>query len=92
MHFQVVLTSGSPGLCERISSSSNLLPELAKGIVVREADLSEPNGRTLFKKECSTWLAISPAGHIRYSPAKQYDHFLHYLKLVLTIFRYTLIW
>ena len=42
MHFQVVLTSGSPVLCERISSSSNLLPELAKGIAVSAADLNEP--------------------------------------------------
>ena len=42
--------------------------------MVRVADLSEPNGRTLFKKECSTsleLLATSPAGHIRFARAKQ---------------------
>jgi len=33
-------------------------PKLARGFVAREADLSEPNGRTLFKEEDSTSLAM----------------------------------
>ena len=68
-----------PFVLSVLSVVKNLLlrtccPKLAKGIVVRVADLSEPNGRTLLKKEYSTSLAplaISPAGHIRLAGAKQ---------------------